>query len=57
MDGKEKNEILWQLHSIGEKLDPHYRLNHYVVTDATTVCEKYVIEYNHRKATDGTDPT
>jgi len=57
MDYRGKNEILWQLHSIGEKLDPHYRLNHYVVTDATTVCEKYVIEYNHRKATDGTDPT
>jgi len=57
MDGRDKNEILWQLHSIGQKLDPHYILKHYVVTDDITVCEKYVIEYNHRKATDGTDPT
>jgi len=57
MDARENNEIMWQLHAIGQKLDPHYRLNHYVVTNDTSVCEKYVIEYNHRKATDGTDPT
>jgi len=52
MDARENNEIMWQLHAIGQKLDPHYILKHYVVTDDTTVCEKYVIEYNHRKATD-----
>lgn len=32
-------------------------LKHYEDCGETTVCEKYVIEYNHRKATDGTDPT
>ena len=49
MDPKEQSEILWQLHSIGEKLDNNYKLSHYCVSDRTTQCERYVIEYNYQK--------
>ena len=49
MDPKEQSEILWQLHSIGEKLDSDYKLSHYCVSDKTTQCERYVIEYNYQK--------
>ena len=49
MDAKENNELIWQLHSIGEKLDKNYQLKHFTVADRTTICEKYVIEFNHRK--------
>ena len=49
MDSKEQAEIVWQLHSVGEKLDKNYKLKHFVVTDRTTTYEKYVIEFNHQK--------
>jgi len=49
MDPKEHSEILWQLHSIGQKLDSDYKLSHYCVSDRTTRCERYVIEYNYQK--------
>ena len=49
MDSKEHAEIMWQLHSVGEKLDKNYKLKHFVVTDRTTTYEKYVIEFNHQK--------
>ena len=53
MDPKEQSEILWQLHTnvlcIGQKLDSNYKITHYCVSDRTTQCEKYVIEYNHQK--------
>ena len=55
MDAKEKSELIWQLHSIGEKLDKNYKLNHFIVTDRTTTCEKYVIEFNHQNKSDGTN--
>ncbi len=55
MDAKENNELMWQLHSIGEKLDKNYKLKHFIVTDRTTTCEKYVIEFNHQKKSDGTN--
>ena len=48
MDSREHSDILWQLHSIGQKLDKNYKLNHYVVSNRTSTCEKYVIEYNHQ---------
>ena len=49
MNSKEQSEILWQLHTVGQKLDPNYKLSHYCVSDRTTQCEKYVIEYNHQQ--------
>ena len=49
MEPKEQSEILWQLHSIGQKLDMNYKISHYCVSDRTTKCERYVIEYNYQK--------
>ena len=54
-DARENAEILWQLHSIGQKLDKNYKLNHFTVTDRSTICERYVIEFNHRNKNNGID--
>ena len=60
MKEREKNEIMWQLHTIGMSLSDDYKLKHYscyTYGDENTSCEKYVIEYNHRNKSDGNDST
>ena len=54
-DARENAEILWQLHSIGEKLDKNYKLSHFTIADRSTICERYVIEFNHRNKKDEID--
>ena len=60
MKEKKKNEILWQLHTIGMTLSEDYELKHYNCFnygEKKTSFEKYVIEYNHRNESDGNDQT
>ena len=57
MDAREMSEVMWQLHSIGQKLDKDYRIDH---RERKTRCGTYkelVIEYGYQPNDDGTDQT
>ena len=51
------SEVMWQLHSIGQKLDKDYRIDR---RERKTRCGTYkelVIEYGYQPNDDGTDQT
>ena len=48
-DARDRSEIMWQLHTLGQKLDPHYRIEHVRITHSSgEEHEQYVIKYNFK---------
>lgn len=49
-DTRSASEIMWQLHTLGNMLDPHYRIEHVkIVQSSGEQHEEYVIKYNFNK--------
>ena len=48
-DTKNQSEVMWQLHTLGQRLDPHYTIEHVrIVHSNGTEHQQYVIKYNFK---------
>lgn len=48
-DTRNQSEVMWQLHTLGQRLDPHYTIEHVrIVHSNGTEHEQYVIKYNFK---------